>query len=297
MKTQEFWNPARAKLELDKVLAERRAGSDIVSRAVWPVPGGRISQGVVPGHTAIDIVAALGAPVVATHPGRVTAVYPWSNGKRGYGRNVRILMADGIEAIYAHLQNYVVKVGDILKPGQQVGAVGATGTKVPHLHLEYRQPGADVFDGKWSTTTAVDPLPFLTNVVSQAVAPITQAVSSIRATAPPRLNLAADTINIPTDTPDDDNATRFGVGVDLPVVGRIGVGVKVDPVSVGDVFGIGDVVEKIKPSVERVMYGVAGYALILVGLIILVFSFRNEIRSAAKYTTDLIKPVTEVIPG
>ncbi len=119
-KVYEPWNPARAKLELEKFLVKRRGDVGAVSAAIWPVPGGVISQGVVPGHTAIDIVARLGTPVVATHPGRVTAVYDTTV---GYGRNVRVLMTDGIEAVYAHLENFVVKVGDVLRPGQQVGTL------------------------------------------------------------------------------------------------------------------------------------------------------------------------------
>ncbi len=300
-KVHELWNPARAKLELDKALAGRRAGRDVVGRAIWPVPGGVISQGVVPGHTAIDIVARLGAPVVATHPGRVTAVYDTTV---GYGRNVRVLMTDGIEAVYAHLQNFAVKVGDVLRPGQQVGTLGATGTKAPHLHLEYRQPAADVFDGGWSTTTAVNPLQYLAgtvaSIIPKAATTTTQAISSLRAAAV-RPSPAADTVNILADTPSDDD--RFGVGITLPVIGRVGVGyrgpgagVASDIVS-GDPFGISDIVEKVKPSVERLMYGWAGVALMIVGLVILAISFRGELRGGAKYINDIISPVTEVIPG
>lgn len=250
--------------------------------AVWPVPGGTISQGVVPGHTAIDISAVTGTPVFATHPGRVTAVTPWTNGKRGYGRNVRVRLANGIEVIYAHLQNYAVKVGDMLRPGQRIGAVGATGTKVPHLHLEYRQPGRDIFNGQWSTSTAVDPLPFLSNAFTQIAVPVARAVQSATSPAPrPSVSIS------PTNDP------RVGA----PVTGQTAAARMASAIPVGDILGIGAVVEDIKPKVERLAYGTVGLILIITGLTIIAFSNRDAIKNAALYTADLLKPVTDVIPG
>ncbi len=289
----EIWNPARAKQELDKFLAKRGEQRSQVGGAVWPVPGGVISQGVVPGHTAIDIIAGLGAPIVATHPGRVTAVYPWSNGKRGYGRNVRVLMADGIEALYGHLQGYAVKVGDILKAGQQIGTMGATGTKMPHLHLEYRRPGADVWNGQWSTTTAVDPLPFLSSAVAQIATPIARAVQSVVApTARPSVSVG--TANVPGV--DNDTVIDAAVaGATTVAFGVAGDVTNVAASATGDVFGLGDIVEKVKPSVERLMYGGVGVALMVVGLIILAISFKDEIRETATYVADVIKPVTQTV--
>ncbi|KKN42650.1 hypothetical protein LCGC14_0711020 [marine sediment metagenome] len=253
---------------------------------IWPVPGGTVSQGVVPGHRAIDISAVTGTPVFAVQPGRVTAVFPWSNGKWGYGRNVRVRIANGIEAIYAHLQNYAVKVGDVLRPGQQIGTVGATGTGIPHLHLEYRRPGRDVWNGQWSTTTAVDPLPFLSNAIAGAAVPVARVVRSITSrTSRPSVSISP--VNDPrADVPPDKETTASR---------KVGV----IPGVAGDILGlgIGAVVEDIKPKFERLAYGTVGLVLIVVGLIIIAISFRGEIKSAATYTADILKPVTDVVPG
>jgi murein DD-endopeptidase MepM/ murein hydrolase activator NlpD len=84
-------------------------------------------------HTGLDIVAATGTPVVASANGRVA-----SAGHRGdYGLLVEIDHGHGVRTRYAHLSTTKVKVGEVVKRGQSIGAVGTTGLSVgPHLHYE-----------------------------------------------------------------------------------------------------------------------------------------------------------------
>jgi murein DD-endopeptidase MepM/ murein hydrolase activator NlpD len=98
-------------------------------------------------HTGLDFRAQMGDPVRATANGKV-ASSGWSG---GYGRMVEIDHGNGLSTRYGHLSEINVKVGDTVKIGQVIGAVGSTGRSTgPHLHYETR------IDGE-----AVDPQKFL----------------------------------------------------------------------------------------------------------------------------------------
>ena len=98
-------------------------------------------------HTGLDFRAATGDPIRATANGKVvSAAYAG-----GYGRMVEIDHGNGLATRYGHMSEIHVKVGDVIKIGQVIGAVGSTGRSTgPHLHYETR------IDGE-----AVDPQKFL----------------------------------------------------------------------------------------------------------------------------------------
>jgi murein DD-endopeptidase MepM/ murein hydrolase activator NlpD len=98
-------------------------------------------------HTGLDFRAGSGDPVRATANGKVVS----SGWAGGYGRMVEIDHGNGLSTRYGHLSEIDVKVGDQVKIGQVIGAVGSTGRSTgPHLHYETR------IDGE-----AVDPQKFL----------------------------------------------------------------------------------------------------------------------------------------
>ncbi len=98
-------------------------------------------------HTGLDFRASTGDPVRATANGKVESA-GWSG---GYGRMIEIDHGNGLSTRYGHLSEIKVKVGDIIKIGQIIGAVGSTGRSTgPHLHYETRIDG-----------DAVDPQKFL----------------------------------------------------------------------------------------------------------------------------------------
>ena len=84
-------------------------------------------------HTAVDISADFGSPVIATGAGRVT----FAGTKTGYGRVVEIDHGDGYESLYAHLGRIAVRVGAQVRRGDTLGEVGVSGTATgPNLHYE-----------------------------------------------------------------------------------------------------------------------------------------------------------------
>jgi murein DD-endopeptidase MepM/ murein hydrolase activator NlpD len=98
-------------------------------------------------HTGLDFRASSGDPVRATANGKVVSS-GWSG---GYGRMVEVDHGNGLSTRYGHLSEISVRVGDQIRIGQVIGAVGSTGRSTgPHLHYETR------IDGE-----AVDPQKFL----------------------------------------------------------------------------------------------------------------------------------------
>jgi murein DD-endopeptidase MepM/ murein hydrolase activator NlpD len=98
-------------------------------------------------HTGLDFRASTGDPVRATANGKVVS----SGWAGGYGRMVEVDHGNGLATRYGHMSEINVRVGDQIKIGQVIGAVGSTGRSTgPHLHYETR------IDGE-----AVDPQKFL----------------------------------------------------------------------------------------------------------------------------------------
>lgn len=84
-------------------------------------------------HTGVDFSAPQGTPIVATADGRVISV-----GRRGnYGLMIEIDHGHGFVSRYAHASRALVRQGQWVKRGEEIGEVGKTGLAAgPHLHYE-----------------------------------------------------------------------------------------------------------------------------------------------------------------
>lgn len=95
----------------------------------WPRPGGRV-------HEGIDLIAAAGTPVVATHSGDARQT------SSTLGGNGVVLYHDGSAdwTFYTHFSSF--GAAGHVSAGTVIGYVGATGvTSVNHLHFEYHPGG------------------------------------------------------------------------------------------------------------------------------------------------------------
>ncbi|MER7405568.1 M23 family metallopeptidase [Streptomyces sp. NPDC000070] len=106
-------------------------------------------------HSGQDFAVPSGTQVVAAHGG--TVVKAGGNGAGdgpAYGNAVVIKHGNGTYSQYAHLSTVKVRIGQVVKTGQEIARSGNTGNSSgPHLHFEIRTTP--------NYGSAVDPVKFL----------------------------------------------------------------------------------------------------------------------------------------
>lgn len=108
-------------------------------------------------HEGVDIIAASGTPVYAVTAGTITRQFFDQEGSLG-GNALRLTAPDGTYFHYAHFSTFAdgIKVGSVVRAGEVIGYVGATGnTSTPHLHFEYH-PGGGAAVNPYPVTKAID---------------------------------------------------------------------------------------------------------------------------------------------
>jgi len=121
---------------------ERREALAAATPSIWPAHGwvsgwfgGRSDPftGESGFHQGLDISLEKGQPIYATADGAVE-----SAGYSGdYGNMVVVAHGFGLSTRYGHLSRFAVSTGEVVKRGQIIGYVGATGRATgPHVHYE-----------------------------------------------------------------------------------------------------------------------------------------------------------------
>lgn len=115
--------------------------------SVLPVQGtvtsrfGAISSIRSGAHTGTDICCAKGTPIKVVASG--TVIFAERNGS--YGNLIKVDHGNGVETWYAHCDELYGTVGQQVKAGDVIAAVGSTGNSTGyHLHLEIRVNGVAV---------------------------------------------------------------------------------------------------------------------------------------------------------
>jgi murein DD-endopeptidase MepM/ murein hydrolase activator NlpD len=97
-------------------------------------------------HEGLDIAARTGTSVTATADGIVSSVKT----EPGYGKVVILDHGYGYRTIYGHNSRYYVKVGQRVRRGERIAAVGNTGRSTgSHVHYEIRLNGVPVNPRKY----------------------------------------------------------------------------------------------------------------------------------------------------
>jgi len=123
--------------------------------SIWPAKGwvtsnfgGRISPftGNPQHHSGIDIANRIGTPVASPAAGVVVKAGRDSS----LGNRIEISHGYCIKTTYGHLDNYLVRVGQRIKRGEKIGAMGNTGRSTgPHLHYSVAVNGVLVNPEKY----------------------------------------------------------------------------------------------------------------------------------------------------
>lgn len=98
-------------------------------------------------HAGLDFAGPYGAPIYAAADGRVS----FAGIKNGYGNCLEITHGNGMMTRYGHMSAFKARIGQAVKAGDAIGAIGSTGRSTgAHLHFEVR-----------INDQAVNPRPFL----------------------------------------------------------------------------------------------------------------------------------------
>ena len=94
-------------------------------------------------HGGVDITGTASKKIFAVQSGKVTVAASGWNG--GAGTHVVIDHGNGYKSEYMHLSKYIVKKGDTVEKGQQIGVMGCTGSCTgTHLHYTIYKNGEKI---------------------------------------------------------------------------------------------------------------------------------------------------------
>ncbi len=92
-------------------------------------------------HNGLDIAAPYGTQIKAACDGKVT----FSGDNGSYGNLIIVDCGNGVQVYYGHCSKLYSKVGDTVKAGDVIAAVGSTGNSTGnHLHFEIKINGVSV---------------------------------------------------------------------------------------------------------------------------------------------------------
>lgn len=134
-----------------------QAPASVLERFVFAPVAGRVSSPFGPRvhpiyryrsmHTGLDLAAPAGTPVLAARDGLVLS----ASLSGPFGLAVVIDHGSSVATVVAHLSGALVRAGDRVKAGQEIGLTGCTGWCTgPHVHFEV-----------WFGGAPQDPLPWM----------------------------------------------------------------------------------------------------------------------------------------
>jgi murein DD-endopeptidase MepM/ murein hydrolase activator NlpD len=97
-------------------------------------------------HLGFDLAKLAHSPIPASNDGKVV----WAEDLGIYGNCVVIDHGYGLQTVYGHMSEFLVKKGDMVKKGQVIGKTGSTGLAGgDHLHFSMLVDGVQVNAVEW----------------------------------------------------------------------------------------------------------------------------------------------------
>jgi hypothetical protein len=97
-------------------------------------------------HLGFDLAKLAHSPIPASNDGKVI----WAQDLGIYGNCIVIDHGFGLQTVYGHLSEFLVKKGDMVKKGQTIGKTGSTGLAGgDHLHFTMQVDGVQVNAVEW----------------------------------------------------------------------------------------------------------------------------------------------------
>ncbi len=140
----------------------RPPANDTIARTY---PFGSTAHGRRDPHHGVEFVNPAGTPVYAAATGEVIfagpdlkAIYsPWRN---FYGNLIVLRHRQDLFTLYAHLSRIEVQPGQIVRAGEPIGQVGASGSALgSHLHFEVRLGQVEEYDATVNPELWLQPRP------------------------------------------------------------------------------------------------------------------------------------------
>lgn len=127
---------------------------------VHPVTGG------MKFHSGVDFGAPVGTPIRSINGGTVIQA-AMDGDSTGFGNSIAVKTPSGHIEFFAHNSALLLKVGDVVAPGQIVSRSGQSGAGTgPHLHFTVVQPGKWNDGNVFNESNTMNPLDYMSQAVS-----------------------------------------------------------------------------------------------------------------------------------
>ena len=124
-------------------LTNSKVESEFADVRSYIYKGKKVDQQV---HLGFDLAVTAHTPVLASNDGRVI----WAGPLGIYGNCIVVDHGYSLQSIYGHLSSIAVKVGDMVKRGEEMGKSGSTGLAGgDHLHYSMQVEGVEVNPVEW----------------------------------------------------------------------------------------------------------------------------------------------------
>lgn len=130
-------------------------------------------------HNGIDIALPEGSPLYSVGRGIVENVVNY--GKDNIGQGVIVKLENGQRAIYGHISQAKVEIGQQLEPGQLLAFSGNTGrSSGPHLHFSLKE-GHQPLDPTQTVSRAIEQhnSPFMPDFIERPYTKLTDSVAEL----------------------------------------------------------------------------------------------------------------------